>query len=275
MDSPLVHPSGGERAEPAPYSATRFVRSAFRLVEWELAALRELMLVPARILILLDSAEAIVRRIDRISRDVERMVATVDEVLGEVTVTIEGAQRTIGRVDAIVGDVEGTIGRAEQITTDIQDTVTRAAATVSDLDGTVTRVVPLVDFASSTVASVRPVVEELLIDNELDPGKARRVADRFTELVVVTDQFAERLRPFALDVSESLTKENADALAELIDRIPGLTEAVQTEIIPVVSDMDSVAPEVSEILEVVKNCLEALQGIPGFAYLRRRGEDRK
>ena len=42
---------------------------------------------------------------------------------------------------------------------------------------------------------------------------------------------------------------------------------------PVLASLDTVAPEVHQILEVAQQCLEAVAGIPGFQLLRRRGGD--
>ena len=56
---------------------------------------------------------------------------------------------------------------------------------------------------------------------------------------------------------------------------PLIVGTLENDVLPVLSSLDNVGPEVHQILEVAQQCLEALAGIPGFQFLRRRGENGK
>jgi hypothetical protein len=46
------------------------------------------------------------------------------------------------------------------------------------------------------------------------------------------------------------------------------------DIMPILSTLDRVGPDIHELLDVAKDVRQAIQGIPGFEYLRRRGEEK-
>ncbi|MGN0102192.1 MAG: methyl-accepting chemotaxis protein [Dietzia sp.] len=293
--------------------ATSVVGAAFRVVEWQLGLARELMLLPARVLALLDDVEVVVERIQVLLDEVNRTVRaidgivvsateTVDEVRGtvaranemvdQVAVTVSAAERIVGRVDHTVDSAEGvvrrvdatidsaegvvrrvdaTIDSAEGVVARVGATVDTADELVLDAGGLIERVAPLVDFADSALAPVKPVVEALLVDAELDPEVARRVATRLTEVLVWADETVALLEPIAGEILESVDPDEIKAVVQFIDHLPALGESLETDIMPVLASMDTVAPEVHQILEVAQQCLEAVAGIPGFQLLRRRG----
>ena len=55
--------------------------------------------------------------------------------------------------------------------------------------------------------------------------------------------------------------------------LPALGDTLENDVMPVLASLDTVAPEVHQILEVAQHCLDAVQGIPGFQLLRRRGNE--
>ena len=44
---------------------------------------------------------------------------------------------------------------------------------------------------------------------------------------------------------------------------------------PILATLDRVGPDVHELLDVLKDVRLAIQGVPGFRLLRRRGADRE
>ena len=53
------------------------------------------------------------------------------------------------------------------------------------------------------------------------------------------------------------------------------TEHMETDIMPILATLDRVGPDVHELLDVLKDVRLAIQGVPGFRLLRRRGADRE
>lgn len=266
-------------------SAVSVVGAAFRVVEWQLGLARELILLPARVLALLDDVEVVVERIQDLLDEVNRTVRAIDGIVASATSTVDDVRTTVARADRMIDQVAGTVTDAEGVVRRVDGTidsaegvVARVGATVDTADELVLdagplieRVVPLIDFADSALAPVKPVVEALLVDAELDPEVARRVATRLTEVLVWADKTVSLLEPIADEVLESVDPEEIKAVVKFIDHLPALGESLETDIMPVLASMDTVAPEVHQILEVAQQCLEAVAGIPGFQLLRRRG----
>ncbi|WP_131885854.1 methyl-accepting chemotaxis protein [Dietzia cinnamea] len=294
-------------------SAVSVVGAAFRVVEWQLGLARELILLPARVLALLDDVEVVVERIQDLLDEVNRTVRAIDGIVASATSTVDDVRTAVARADRMIDQVAGTVTDAEGVVRRVDGTidsaegvvrrvdvtidsaegvVRRVDATIDSAEGVVARVgatvdtadelvldagtliervVPLLDFADSALAPVKPVVEALLVDAELDPEVARRVATRLTEVLVWADKTVSLLEPIADEVLESVDPEEIKAVVKFIDHLPALGESLETDIMPVLASMDTVAPEVHQILEVAQQCLEAVAGIPGFQLLRRRG----
>ena len=45
-------------------------------------------------------------------------------------------------------------------------------------------------------------------------------------------------------------------------------------ILPILATLDRVGPDVHELLDVLKEVRQAINGVPGFAFLRKRGSDK-
>ena len=294
-------------------SAVSVVGAAFRVVEWQLGLARELILLPARVLALLDDVEVVVERIQDLLDEVNRTVRAIDGIVASATSTVDDVRTTVARADRMIDQVAGTVTNAKGVVRRVDGTIDSAEGVVRRVDATidsaegvvrrvdatidsaegvvsrvgatvdtadelvldagtlVERVVPLLDFADSALAPVKPVVEALLVDAEFDPEVARRVATRLTEVLVWADKTVSLLEPLAGEVLQSVDPEEIKAVVKFIDHLPALGESLETDIMPVLASMDTVAPEVHQILEVAQQCLEAVAGIPGFQLLRRRG----
>ena len=62
-------------------SAVSVVGAAFRVVEWQLGLARELILLPARVLALLDDVQVVVERIQDLLDEVNRTVRAIDGIV--------------------------------------------------------------------------------------------------------------------------------------------------------------------------------------------------
>ena len=66
-----------------------------------------------------------------------------------------------------------------------------------------------------------------------------------------------------------------EAAIKLVDQVPQFTEHMESDIMPILATLDRVGPDVHELLDVLKDVRMAIQGVPGFGILRRRGEQRE
>jgi hypothetical protein len=91
-------------------------------------------------------------------------------------------------------------------------------------------------------------------------------------MLAVYQPIARRAAPLAERFVEEFSEEEVRAAIRLVDQLPQLTEHMETDIMPILATLDRVGPDVHELLEQLKEVRQAIQGIPGLGFFRRRGE---
>ena len=254
------------------------VTDAEQLVERVAAAVGDAEQLVVRVDSAVGAAEHLVLRVDSTVGSAEGLVLRVDSTVGDaaqlvrrVATAVGDAEDLVLRVDSTVDSADGLVVRVDSTVGAAEGVVLRADSTVGDAEQLVERVTPVLELVETTVAEVRPVLEELLLEEGVLSDQAKLIATRVTELLVVADDVATKLMPVVGRVADTVDSDDFEAVLDVIDNLPAIIKAVETDVLPVVRSLDTVAPELSEILVVANNCLEALNGIPGFQRLRRRG----
>lgn len=132
------------------------------------------------------------------------------------------------------------------------------------------RVLDLLSAAEAVVARADDLVnrtDKVITDATEAVAHARRVTTAAEELV-------DAARPLLRFVEEFSTHE-VDAAIKLVDELPRLTGHITDDVLPILATLDRVGPDIHELLDVANDVRQAIIGIPGFAYLRRRGEDKE
>ena len=93
-------------------SASSVVGTAFRVVEWELRMARELLMLPARVLVLLADVEDVVVRIQDLLDEVNRTVRQIDGIVATAVDTVDGVRTTVARAIASGGTMPAAITAA-------------------------------------------------------------------------------------------------------------------------------------------------------------------
>ncbi len=137
--------------------------------------------------------------------------------------------------------------------------VERLVARISQIAENADRVV--VGAASVTVRA------ETLIE------AVEQTSDIAQQLLELYEPIAVQLAPLAARFADDLSESEVTAAITLIDKLPELTERL-TAVLPILATLDSVSPEVHELLGVVKDLKQAIVGVPGFHFFRKRGENR-
>ena len=88
-------------------------------------------------------------------------------------------------------------------------------------------------------------------------------------------RLAERAASLAHRFVDELSEQEVHAAIKLIDHLPAVTEHMEQDIMPILATLDRVGPDVHELLNVTRDLRQAIVGVPGFAFFRRRGEDRE
>ncbi len=168
-----------------------------------------------------------------------RVAALLDEaerLVTRVGDTLDRVDDVTGRVDAVVDRVERVTGNAEQI---------------------VERIIPITGAADAVLETV---------------GATSAGAQALLE---VFQPMTERGAPLLQHFIDEFSVDELHALIRLIDHVPQFTEHMEADIMPVLAKLDQVGPDVHELLDVLKDVRLAIQGVPGFSLLRRRGADRE
>ncbi|KZE99385.1 MAG: ribulose 1,5-bisphosphate carboxylase large subunit [Rhodococcus sp. (in: high G+C Gram-positive bacteria)] len=145
----------------------------------------------------------------------------------------------------------------------------RVEALLDDVSALLVRVNTVVDAANMVVAEVATTTRsaEDVVDS------ASKASVTALGLVELFDPIAQRSAPMAKKFVESLDEDEIDAAIAMVDQLPGLVAHMEA-VIPILATLDTVAPEIHELLGVTKDVRRAVIGIPGFKFFRNRGQDK-
>ncbi|TIC82833.1 hypothetical protein [Nocardioides sp. GY 10127] len=144
-------------------------------------------------------------------------------------------------VESLLDRIEGTRLAAEELIARIEVTRQGGADLLVGAAGQVARIEALVDV--------------------LEP--------RLTELTPVLD----RLLPLARELADTTSPEEVAALVRLIDQLPEVAESMETEVMPVLTTLGTVAPDVHDLLGVARELNELLTKVPGMGRVKRRVDE--
>jgi methyl-accepting chemotaxis protein len=147
------------------------------------------------------------------------------------------------------------------------ETVTTTVTTVVSIPG---RVLGLLTSAEQAVARAN----ELIARTDVVLTSAEDAVEHARQVTQAADEIVQATKPMLRFVAE-LSAHEVEAAIKLVDELPKLAEHMTRDIMPILATMERVGPDIHELLDVVKDLRQAIQGIPGFGYLRRRGEERE
>ncbi len=144
----------------------------------------------------------------------------------------------------------------------------RLAALLTEVEQLLARVSTVVDNAGATVAKADTVAARAggVITSA---GEASTQAQQLLDLY---RPLAQRLAPMATQLVDSISEDEVAAVIRLVNILPEFVDAMQRDIMPVLATLDRVTPDLEALLNVAQDVREALVGIPGFKFFRKRGE---
>ncbi len=142
------------------------------------------------------------------------------------------------------------LDRGEVLLTSVEELVARIEATRESADKVIIR-------TAGTVGSVEPTI-----------ARAQRLLDTMAPSL-------EQLQPTLQRLAESTSPEEVEALIRLIDHLPDLVDRTITDILPIVENMKSVAPDIHDMLDTMHELNEMIAKIPGMGRIRQRVEDKQ
>lgn len=204
-------------------------------VGWAVESATAAVALPGRVLGMVDEVETLLQRVNAV-------VDRADELVERTSKSVEEAEGLLERTRAVAESAAGAVDEAVRISRAARELVTEAAATSREVTGTVEQVQKTASKADSLLSTYGPIAE-----------RAAPMAERFVD---------------------ELSPKEVDAAIRLVDELPVLTEHVLSDVLPILSTLDRVGPEIHELLEVTHDVRRAIVGIPGFQFFRRRGEER-
>jgi DNA repair ATPase RecN len=145
----------------------------------------------------------------------------------------------------LIGDAEKLLVRANALIDDIDTTRRNADAVVERTDATVNR-------ATTLVTDLEPLNVRL-----------RRLLDSLEPSLTKLQPTLERL-------AETTDPHEVDAMVQLVDQLPRLADKLETDIMPILDSMNSVAPDLHDLLDVSRELNEMLGQVPGISRMKRR-----
>jgi hypothetical protein len=182
---------------------------------------------------------------------IEKGADQVDQLLGavpRVLALLDQAEVLLVRASAAVDAVEAVTREAETVVAHTDAVVDRAEALVVRVDRVVDGAAMVADRADAMVA--RTVV---LLD-ALEPPLTT-------------------LQPTLQTLADTTHPEEIAALVQLIDHLPDLTERIERDVLPVMTTLGTVAPDLHDLLDVSRELNEMLGKLPGLGRIKRRVEE--
>ncbi|MFI8569172.1 ribulose 1,5-bisphosphate carboxylase large subunit [Rhodococcus sp. NPDC078407] len=170
-----------------------------------------------------------------------RGVAVARVGVGWMITTAEFALTLPGRIEALLNQIETLMTRIDRV--------------IDSADAVVARVQRTTGAADEVVASASAASHTAL------------------ELIELFDPIAKQAEPMAKKFVDNLSDEEVDAAIAMVDQLPGLLDHMEA-LLPILATLDTVSPEIHELLGVTKDVRRAVIGIPGFKFFRNRGEDK-
>ncbi len=165
----------------------------------------------------------------------------------------EAAERAISlvpRLVIIVAEVEQIMAQVRTVIADIQTTQRRAAQVVGRTE--------------TVVARVETVV-----------GRTERLTDALAPLAERFEPTLAKLEPLAARLAATTTAVEVDAIVTLIDTLPAVAGKMQTDILPILDTLGTVAPDLRDLLDVSKELNEMLGAVPGLGRIKKKIEERQ
>jgi ABC-type transporter Mla subunit MlaD len=156
----------------------------------------------------------------------------------------------------------------------------RGAESVEQLLAAVPRVVSLIGDAERMLARLDGLIdriEQTRAAADEVTGRAHTVIDKADELLASSATMVDRLIPLldglqpTLDrLAETTDPREVDALITLVDHLPGLALKMETDIVPVLESLSTVAPDLHDLLDVSRELNEMLTRLPALDRIKRR-----
>ncbi|MGJ9424161.1 hypothetical protein [Aeromicrobium sp. CF3.5] len=170
---------------------------------------------------------------------------------------IDQATSLLPRALALLGEAETLVRGANALIERIEETRAAADEVVQRTDRVVADANALIVRTAGTVGSVEPTLD-----------RAQRLLDSFAPSL-------ERLQPTLDRLARSTSPEEVEALVQLVDHLPMLVGTLETDLLPIISNMENVGADIHDLLDMATEVNAMMAKLPGMGRARQRVEDRQ
>lgn len=170
---------------------------------------------------------------------------------------IEALIGAVPRMLALLDVAEGLLDRAS-------GAVDRVSLVVDSAAAEVVRVGAVVDVAALEVQRVASVVDRA----DVEVARVTELLDAMVPSLVI-------LQPTLETLAETTHPDEVKALVGLIDHLPELTARMESDVMPVLATLGSVAPDIHDMLTVTRELNDMLAKVPGIRRIKRRIDEQE
>jgi len=138
--------------------------------------------------------------------------------------------------------------------------------------------IALVPRISSLIDQVERVVQRadtLVAEVERTRQRTDQVVEQAGALVGDLQPALSQLLPLLEQLADTTSPAEVAAAVALIDHLPLVVAALETDILPILATLDTVGPDLRELLETSKEFNEILGSVPGLGRIKKRVEERQ
>ena len=183
--------------------------------------------------------------------------------------TVETLSGLVPRVTALVGAAEDLVERIHQVADRAEVAIAQVESTIGQVDGVIAGAGSAVQRADAVVGQAADAVRQVaatLEGADQALGRANRMIDDFEAPLTA-------LRPSLETLARTTHPDEVAAVVEMVDMLPQLTESVRTDVLPMLKTLDTVGPDLHELLFVSRELNEMLGSLPGMGRIKKRVEE--
>jgi hypothetical protein len=170
---------------------------------------------------------------------------------------LEQAITLVPRITSLIGQIERIVQRADAVVTEVERTRQRTDQVIEQAAALTEQAAVLVERTATTADSADRVL-----------GRTAALLDDFQPSL-------SRLAPLAEQLASTTSPAEVAAAVALIDHLPLLVASLETDILPILATLDTVGPDVRDLLDTTKEFNEILGSVPGLGRIKRRVEERQ
>ena len=169
-------------------------------------------------------------------RDLTALLEQAWTVLPRVTGLLGEAERLMSNVTALLDRIEDTRRDADDLVARAEITRAKADEAVCDIDAPFRRLVHLLDLLEPPLLKLQPTLDRL---------------------------------------AETTDPREVDAMVGLVDHLPELVKRVEEDVLPIMSTLKTVAPDIHDLLDVSRELNDLLVKLPGMGRVKRKVEEQQ